>query len=869
VADEYPLLIFPVPQPADRTPPSRAFPSGPRRPSWERQQERLAPQFAALERAFNQQRAILANDPAGAVPEKVLVLETIGKIEDFIKAVRRIPGMEWLGQWDETDIAPDDDFYRSESDRTGTMSGQVLLIMSDQQALRELQSLWQRYQTDRGRWEGGRTKWRDLFDQLRDIQPWDVQNRLERTGLIEDWQARVATNEERVRIEVELWFRGNEDDRSRSEAIVRRLVQDESGQVIKRVMISDIAYHALLLDMPIGAVSVMLETRETRLIRCDQVMFFRPIGQAAVLTPNDEPLSDQTPPQTLLALEEAPIVALLDGLPLENHQWLANRLLVDDPDGWAASYIAQERQHGTAMASLIIYGDPSARQPPLARRVYVRPILRPDPHVTPLSVAGQVESIPGDELPVDLVHRAVRRLFDPDGTEQPVAPEVRIINLSIGDPARPFDRYPSPWARLIDWLAWKYRRQAMFVISAGNCIDEVVLGVALSSSSPAELEEATLRAIAGAASHRAIIAPAESVNALTVGALHDDASTVTQWGVRTNIIQSSVLPSPITRLGPGFARSVKPDILMPGGRQLYAWKGSNANGTTLAISSASNAPGHIVATPGKTPGDLSATRHLRGTSNAAALATRTAAQLYDTLEGLRRQPDGKLLHEQYTPVLLKAMVVHGARWDNSYTLLKPALATWSTQERREQAARFLGYGAVDATRVSACTDQRATLIGCGELMDGTAHMYAIPLPPSLSGQKVYRRLTITLAWLTPPNALHHRYHRADLWFDVLSNPLKVDRREVTGRAVKRGTVQHEIFEGESATPYTDPTDLEIKVNCRALAGSLEDSVPYALVVSLEVEQAQGVLFPIPVYEEIRARLRVPIPIVPTNRVSKL
>jgi len=307
--------------------------------------------------------------------------------------------------------------------------------------------------------------------------------------------------------------------------------------------------------------------------------------------------------------------------------------------------------------------------------------------------------------------------------------------------------------------------------------------------------------------------------------------------------------------------------LMPGGRQLYELRRSSPHETILIVSGAHGAPGHRVATPGATPGDLSATRHIRGTSNAAALATRTAAQLYDTVESLRQQPDGGLLDERYTPVLLKAMVVHGARWGDSYTLLRPALATWPSHER-EHAARFLGYGTVDATRVSACTDQRATLIGCGELTDGIAHLYAIPLPPSLSGQRVYRRLTVTLAWITLPNSLHHRYHRADLWFDVLPNPLNITRHEATAYAVKRGTVQHEIFEGERATPYTDPTSLEIKVNCRALAGSLEDSVPYALVVSLEVEQAQGVLFPIPVYEEIRARLRVPIPIVPTHRAPQ-
>ena len=34
----------------------------------------------------------------GIQPEQVLVLETVGSIENFINAVRRIEGLEWLGR---------------------------------------------------------------------------------------------------------------------------------------------------------------------------------------------------------------------------------------------------------------------------------------------------------------------------------------------------------------------------------------------------------------------------------------------------------------------------------------------------------------------------------------------------------------------------------------------------------------------------------------------------------------------------------------------------------------------------------------------------------------------------------------------------
>ena len=91
---------------------------------------------------------------------------------------------------------------------------------------------------------------------------------------------------------------------------------------------------------------------------------------------------------------------------------------------------------GTAMASLICHGDLDAQGAALDRPVYVRPIMQPR-----RGFDGRfVEAVPEDVLPVDLVHRAVVRMFDGEGSEPPAAPRVRVVSLSIGDPARPFVR---------------------------------------------------------------------------------------------------------------------------------------------------------------------------------------------------------------------------------------------------------------------------------------------------------------------------------------------------------------------------------------------------------------------------------------------
>ncbi len=96
------------------------------------------------------------------------------------------------------------------------------------------------------------------------------------------------------------------------------------------------------------------------------------------------------------------------------------------------------------MASLIVHGDLNNEDRPLARPVYVRPIMKPIQWIS----SPRPEQIPGDVLMVDLVHRAVRRMFEGEGAS---APTIKVVNFSIGDPSRLFTLIMSPLARLLDW----------------------------------------------------------------------------------------------------------------------------------------------------------------------------------------------------------------------------------------------------------------------------------------------------------------------------------------------------------------------------------------------------------------------------------
>jgi hypothetical protein len=158
-------------------------------------------------------------------------------------------------------------------------------------------------------------------------------------------------------------------------------------------------------------------------------------------------------------------------------------------------------------------------------------------------------------------------------------------------------------------------------------------------------------------------------------------------------------------------------------------------------------------------------------------------------------------------------------------------------------------------RVIECVENRATLLGFGTIAPDSALLYRIPLPADLNGIRAFRALTVTLAWFSPVNPRHQGYRMAALDVSAGSDEKYwlVSNRyacQPTDKATARGTVFHERRSGESAAVFVDDGHLLLRVSCRAPAGDLAESVPYALAVTFEVGIESG----IQVYDQIRARL---------------
>jgi hypothetical protein len=415
----------------------------------------------------------------------------------------------------------------------------------------------------------------------------------------------------------------------------------------------------------------------------------------------------------------------------------------------------------------------------------------------------------------------------------------------------------SPAAKLLDWLSMEYK--VLFIVSAGNHTEAIRMSQTwqtLNAMLPDDREAEIIKTLYADMRNRSLLAPAETINGLTVGAAHSDSSTPVNTSNRVDLLAYPFLSSPISAFGGGYRRSIKPDLVFSGGRQLYVEPVPRNAPIELSPSHAIIAPGNKIAAPGST-GQVNSTSFSRGTSNAAALITHSAGICYDSLRGLLEDQRQEVDLENSEVPLLKAMLVHGCSWNEAKNRMAQ-IFPGKVADIQKAISRWLGYGSPNIQRVLECTQQRATVLGFGQLTDGQAHLFRLPLPPSLGAQRIKRRLTVTLAWFSRIVPSTQKYRESSLWFEVPEEyrRLAPNRSENDWQAVKRGTVQHEIFEGERAEPIRDGDVLQIKVNCRKDARKITSPVPYGLVVSLEVAEGQGTN--IAIYDEIRTRIMIPI-----------
>src|SRR6476659_1244798 len=78
------------------------------KPNTDAQASRFQPSFDRLSAAFEAERLAIADDPAALEPERVLVLEVAGELDEFIRVVQKVDGLEFLAEQLEEKVEPDE-----------------------------------------------------------------------------------------------------------------------------------------------------------------------------------------------------------------------------------------------------------------------------------------------------------------------------------------------------------------------------------------------------------------------------------------------------------------------------------------------------------------------------------------------------------------------------------------------------------------------------------------------------------------------------------------------------------------------------------------------------------------------------------------
>ncbi|WP_231729103.1 MULTISPECIES: S8 family peptidase [unclassified Sphingopyxis] len=792
-----------------------------------RQTARIGPKFQRLSDILARGGSALElrADATALAPERLLVFEVRGAIGPFANAVRSIAGLELI---DEEEMQGDDD------DKAPV----AYLMVPDLAALRNIESLWRRWQA--GRLERGETPWANVFERLRDLRPWGPADR------VNDHEAGVLALEvegrpdnDPVRLEIELVFRSNQPAADENAANVIAAIAARGGKLISSARIPDIAYHSLLADLPVWAVQQIIQRAEEGIAGLESVMYIRPQAVATSLDVDDP--QDGDAPEAAPALLGAPILALFDGVPVANHRLLANHIRIDDPFDLVPGALVANRTHGTAMASLIVHGDRNRHEMPLPRQIHVLPVM------------GNCDAFPDDRLVIDLIYLAVLRLRE-------TMPDVLIVNLSLGNAHRPFHGQLSAWARLIDRLS--HRFGLLFIVSAGNQtapfgVSAFPTSIAFEGANALERAAATKVAINNIAGNRRLLSPAETLNGVTVGACNEDAVTAEERGLARMLIDPYPeyrTSNPSSALGPGFANAVKPDILMPGAREHLQVVRTHDHIDVRPNRPTRHAGLRVAAPPAN--GRENIDGYTSGTSAAAALASRTCHRIHDALEA--EYGDEFLgLPPISRAVILKALLVHPAEWPvDIASLIKQTIGPagqGQASRQKDSIRRFLGFGYVEADDAVACAADRATFFATGQLLRDRTVTVEVPVPLAMGGRARPHSLSATLAWFSPVSPGRKSYRSCRLKIlepEAQGFAIRAHASQPDGNQTNRGTIFTRSWSGDRAPAVTPQMTIPLHVQRDPdQAAVIDEPVVFGLAVTMTMP---GV---VEIYDQVRAIVR--------------
>jgi hypothetical protein len=864
-----PILRFPNPTPSSRRTGTPRTPPRPRGPGRVVQSRRFQGTFDRLAAALNtdEPAVVLRSDPSGIAPDRALVFITAGNVQNFARAANEI-GLEVFAE-DELEDLEDFPEGFEPAGTSETLSRTLYATIPTLDVFQRILSLWRAYQNGEPA-PTGAAPWWSVFDLLLELRPWGPEDRLTESAraVIED-RLPLDENDE-VYIELEIWPTASFDRRTGWRIEAAQSINRHGGRIIDQSSISEngFIYEAILAGLPARAVRIMLDdpARIGGIATLQGVQFILPqtIGQAA---PSDlEGEINEYQAQGIFS-PDAPIrAALFDGTPIAAHEVLDGGVVIEDIHDLVRLSAVNQRYHATAMASLILRGDLEADGKPLQdTRLLSVPLL--------IDNNGSAWT-PENRLFVDLVHSTLTQLIT---GRAPLARDIFVVNFSIGISDMRFAGRISALARLMDW--WAAKEGVLFVISAGNIGDDLPLqGVNTTTFENADEDErrqivrTSMRSLTY---DRTLLAPAEALNGITVGAISKDLNGLrpfNQAGIMTLEGNDDTMPQLTSALGLGLHRTIKPDLLGIGGR-LEVRAMPNGTNTKLRPLTTSQRTGLVAAAP---RGGTRATQKSRGTSAAAALTTRAILQAAESLTGEDGPYEGQELPRQALSLLSRALAVNAARWPEDALALfyEEEIARLGSRQHaraKEEVCRYFGYGVINPELMQRSPNNGITMVGTGSIRKDQAQIFRMPLPTSMANERIPRSMRTTIAWFSPVNSARAQYRLAGLEAVVADGidtdedtgwglDLKSEPRGPDANMIKRGSIwsRRMVHRIQTVPDFDEGTDIPICVQCRDTSSgglSPDDDITFALAVTLEIEAEVQYDIHEEVEQQIRLRLR--------------
>jgi hypothetical protein len=247
---------------------------------------------------------------------------------------------------------------------------------------------------------------------------------------------------------------------------------------------------------------------------------------------------------------------------------------------------------------------------------------------------------------------------------------------------------------------------------------------------------------------------------------------------------------------------------------------------------------------------------------AAAIVTGVAARAHEALE--TAYDDFLTVPGPQRAVLLKALLVHCARWTPAHDLIVEILGPADKKHhvrQKDNVRRYLGYGAVDVGMVLDCATDRPTLWAVGRLQKEQSHTFSVPLPAVMSGKPQLHELSATVAWFAPPRVGAANYRGVRLKLVEPTQPaatfaVKAAGEQPDTNQAHRGTVIHRRWAGEKAAALGANASFELMIQRQP--DEIDDPMPYAVVTTVTMPGVAEV------YTQVRERVAVKpkVPVLP-------